>query len=159
MDEAKAEEYAKEYQAALVEPMQWFHLDSDFLDDPKIMRLGCEYGWPYIGLYVGLMSRLYTQESHIIDVSTDYGWLVLQHRMSLIGNSIGIDSLKSIVDTLAELGLIDSDMYSESGKIASDRVFREAENYAEKTAKNRCAGKRLAAGRKRKSAGQDDDAL
>lgn len=149
-----AEEYARHYAEALTEPMQWFHLDADFLDDPKVMRLGCDFGWPYIGLYVGLMSRLYTQQNHIIDVSTDYGWMVLQHRLSLVGRPLDADTLKSIVDTFAELGLIDSELYTESGKIASDRVFREAENYAEKTARNRCAGKRLADGRKKKAAGQ-----
>lgn len=138
------------YAAALREPMAWFHLDSDFLDDPKIMRLGFEDGWAAIGIYVALMSRLAREDSHIFDVSTEYGWKVLQSRMALVGGEMDAEDLKAVVSKFAALGLIDSEMYAESGKIASDRLMREVENYADRTARKRCAGDTMREAKRRK---------
>lgn len=149
-DATASSEYSEYYAAALSEPLAWFHLDSDFLDDPKIMRLGYDYGWPYIGLYVGLMARLAAEDGHIFDVSGEFGWMVLQSRLSLVGKPIDLGALKEFVGILAELGLIDRDLYGESGKVASERMMREVENCAAKTASNRARAESMRAGKERK---------
>ena len=139
------------YMEALVAPMPWFKLDSDFLNDPKVRRLGFVGGWEYIGMYCGLIAHLAAEDSHMYDVSDDYGWAVLQAHMSPMGHQVPIDGLMAFVKTLAELGLIDAEMLGESGKVASNRLMREAENYAEKTARNKLQGELMRSGKEAKS--------
>lgn len=139
------------YTEALLAPMPWFKLDSDFLNDPKVRKLGFIGGWEYVGMYCGLISHLASEDSHMYDVSDDYGWAVLQSHMSLMGHPIDMDDLKGFVGYAAELGLIDPGMLEESGKIASNRLMREAENYADKTARNKLQGEVMRSGKEAKT--------
>lgn len=80
-----SDRYRDFFDAAMREPMAWLRLDSDFLDDPKVQRLAYlegGRGWEAVGVYIGLMARLAGGE-HILDVSDDFGWAVLQS-LSLI---------------------------------------------------------------------------
>lgn len=128
------------YNEAFLAPMPWFRMDSDFLNDPKVRRLGFIGGWTFVGMYCGLIAHLASEEGHIYDVSDEFGWAVLQEHMSLTGKPVDSETLRTFVDTIAALGLIDAEMYAESGRIASNRLVKEAENYAEKTARNKLHG-------------------
>lgn len=134
---SSCDDYAAFYQQALSETLPWFKLDSDFMGDPKMERLGYLGGYPAIGMYVALMALLYRNELHIIDVSDEFGWQYLQGKLSLVGHRLELEDLKGFVGTLAQLGLVDADLYAESQKIASNRVLREVEFFAAQAAKGR----------------------
>lgn len=137
MPRRSSDDYAAFYDEALSEPMPWFHMDTDFMDDSKVVRLAYEGGYRYVGMYVALMALLYRRDTHLVDVSDEFGWLYLQDRLSIVGHPIARDEMERFVTVLASLGLVDRELYAESRKVASDRVIREVENYAKTAARGR----------------------
>lgn len=129
------EVYQTYYQEALREPMPWFPLDSDFMRDVKVRRLALYGGWAYIGMWAAFMACLAgIADGHIYDVSDDFGWDCLRSDMAVVGCELSDDDLREFIGVLLKLELLDNSMYDESTKLCSDRMMRNAENYADRRA-------------------------
>lgn len=129
--------YREFYDKALLEPLPWYRMDSDFMSDTKVRKLLVLGGWEYLGMWQALNSCLAREDGHTFDVSDELGWRFLQAAMGVGGLPVGMDDLRRFVETLVSLGLLDAQMYSESGKLASDRMLREAEAFAQNAANGR----------------------
>ena len=123
-------EYAEYYQEALSEPMKWFRLDSDFMRDPKVRRLGVLGGWCAIGRYVALIACLSEADGRCYDLSEPMGWRFLSASMVCGSDAVSEDDLRAFVQTLYDLNLIDREMWDESRKVAMPRLCRESEKMA-----------------------------
>ncbi len=127
-------EYGDYYQEALSERMKWFPMDSDFMRDQKIRRLGVIGGWAAIGRYVALVACLAESDGRCYDLSDVHGWRFLSADMVCGGESMGEDELQAFVTTLYDLKLIDREMWDESRKVAMPRLAKEAEKMAKDVA-------------------------
>lgn len=129
-------DYQDYYSEALTEPMRWFRMDSDFMRDFKIRRLVSEGGYKYAGMYVALIACLAEADGHMYDMDSG-GWDFLRADMSTGGCEVSEDELKRFVNILASLGLADKELWSESRKLTSKRLLREAEENAKNVAQSR----------------------
>lgn len=143
--------FTEYFTEALIKPMPYFSMDSDFMRDNKIRRLACVGGWEYIGKYVAFIACLAGQKGHIYDLSDDMGWKFLLADMSAYGCDLDDDSLREFVGVLLQLELVDVEMYDEDGKLTSQRMLRNAEKYATEVAAGKARG---AVARKGKTAGK-----
>lgn len=143
-------DYGEHYQNALNGPMQWVRLDSDFMLDTKVRRLAAVGGWQYVGLYVALVACLARADGHLYDMADGYGWAFLRADLCTGGCSITDEELRAFVGTLADMDLIDRDMWEESGKLAIRRLMREAMANAESVARGRCRVDSMNAAKARK---------
>lgn len=125
-------DYSEHYAKALGEPMKWFRLDADFMHDFKIRQLRAHGGYEAIGRYVALMSHLARTDGHIYDLSTPLGASFLAEDMGLSEAEV-----TSFATILASLGLIDSELWSESKKVCSKRLASEAMENAKSVARSR----------------------
>lgn len=135
------------YIEALEAPMPWFPLDSDFLRDTKVRKLAVVGGWGYVGMYVALIACLAATDSHIYDLNDEMGWAFLRSDMSVVGCELSDDDLKEFVGVLLKLNLLDNSLWDESGKIASERMLRNAEDYASSVAAGKAKGLRMRQGK------------
>lgn len=135
--------YSEEYIKALSQPMEWLRLDTDIMRDNKIRRLSVLGGWEAFGKYIALICCLATCDSHLYDLSTDIGWKFFAADMTTVGCEMSVEDAHEFVSTLASLDLIDRSLWTESKKLASDRLLREADTYAKGVAKGRAHAKRL----------------
>lgn len=129
-------EYADYYQDALSEPMKWFPLDTDFMNDPKVLKLSAMGGWQAVGRYVALIACLARADGRRYDLSEPMGWRFLSAAMVCGGEVMDTEELHEFITTLYDLRLIDREMWDESRKVSMPRLCREAENMARKTAAN-----------------------
>lgn len=126
--------YKDYYTEAVTSPMPWFQMDSDFVRDTKIRKLAVYGGYDCIGKYIAFIACLAACDNHIYDVSDEMGWKFLLSDMSVVGCKFDEDDLKEFVGVLLKLGLVDSDLYDESMKLASPRMLRNVEDYAKSVA-------------------------
>lgn len=151
-DTTSYEELYKDfYTEAMSSPMPWFQMDSDFLRDTKVRKLAVVGGWEYIGMYVALVACLAATDNHIYDLSDDMGWAFLRSDMSVVGCDLTDDSLKEFVGVLLKLNLLDNELWDESGKMASERMLRNADDYAQSVAAGKAKAFKMRQG---KSAGK-----
>ena len=129
-------EYQAYSQRALVEPMGWFRLDSDFTRDMKVRRLTSAGGWAYVGLYVATIGALAQADGHMYDMR-DGGWEFLRADLMNGGCELEREDLEAFVGMLVDLGLADRTLWEESGKLSFDRLLREAEENARSVATSR----------------------
>ena len=140
-------EYGDYYQEALSESMKWFPMDSDFMDDQKVRKLGVLGGWQAVGRYVALIACLARADGRCYDLSEPMGWKFLAAAMICGGEIMGEDELREFIGMLYDLKLIDRDMWDESRKVSMARLCMEAENMARRTAANRMRTAKASAAR------------
>lgn len=142
-------EYAEAYQNALAEPMLWFRMDADTLRDFKIRKLMKAGGWGWFGMYVALIMGLAQADGHIYDMR-DGGWDYLMADLSNGGCDVEPEELHRFVETLASVGLVDSELWAESRKLTSKRLIKEVERNAQSAAKSKMKLDAMNAARARK---------
>lgn len=129
-------DYQDYYIEALTEPMRWFRMDSDWLRDFKIRKLMAKGGYAYAGMYVIWISCLAEADGHMYDM-TQGGWDFLRADMSTGGCAVSESDLREFVAALVDLGLADTCMWEESGKLTSKRLLKEADENAKNVAQSR----------------------
>ena len=123
-------------------PMDYFQHDSDAHTDDALRALVLSFGDPLYGLAAGyqywvLMELLTARKGHYYDVSTEQGWQLLAIDMSTCGAVMDVEECKGLIEALGIQGLISAAALNDSHRIISNRVCRNAEHYAKKTADKR----------------------
>lgn len=128
-------DYDDLYIEALQEPMKYLRHDTDAHKDPQIGELVIIGGMKYYGLYWLLAESLATHTPHFYNRAKRSDERALKRDLSYL-EDISAEELEQFLQTLAELGLINTEMWSEQ-KVCSDRVIRECEKYAKSVAGKR----------------------
>lgn len=129
------EQYHVYEQEALLEPMSFVPHDTDAHLDDAMRAVVTAVPDHDAGLAMGykywcLMELLAARKGHMYDVSTEQGWTFLSIDMSTCGVVVGVEECRSLVETLAGVGLLSQDVYRESGRVMSERVCRNAQRFA-----------------------------
>lgn len=147
--------YSELTQEALEERMLWVKLDTDMMRDMKIRRLQAfarsidmdaltVKRYALVGMYVATILHMGENDTHIYDLSDDFGWDVFADDMRMPE-----EDAREFVAAALEVGLFDNGLYEESKKLASNRLLRELEVAAGQKAASRS---RTAAAREAKAA-------
>lgn len=123
-------------------PIGWFKHDSDSHADPKMALLLVEPdGYALYGLFWILVERLAAREGHSYRLETDADWTVLARDLLMYpGDPAAMEQLHRFIDRCLELGLIDRELYEETGKVSSARLWRNCEQVSRGRASRRLSG-------------------
>lgn len=134
---------AELYDALLAEelrkPVEYFKHDVSAHDDDALLSLVYEHGMAYYGLYWLLAEKLYERKSHMYDL----GEPAEAHRLAAdLGSMhpISREDALAFVQRLAEHGLIDREVFAESGRVIMARVAENVRQVAEMKASRRLGG-------------------
>ena len=119
----------------VLRPMDYFKHDADAHADPKLCDLRDIAGMEGFGRYWLLVEVLAGREGHAYEVEDRATgrdrWRRFAAELECDG---GVAEAKSFVAALEELGLIDSELLHERGKVGIERLARNAYEMAEATA-------------------------
>lgn len=123
------------------DPLDYFPHDAWARMDVKCRKLIRRYGYEGYGRWWALCEIMASTSGHMVTVRTN-------EELDFLADDLGFpdcESCKEFLDALACTGLINAEMYAQTGRVVSDRMLKNAY----KTGLKRAGGRR--GGRPRKT--------
>lgn len=128
-DAAKQHLFLQLHEEALAEPIRYFSHDADAFGDDALFAVFEDWGYVGYGMFWHLAEILHNKKGHTYDVSRGYGRLA--HEMF-----VEPETIERFVASLDANGLL-VDGLLERGRVAMNRVEKNAKEYADKVAPSR----------------------
>lgn len=134
-EEDRARAYQRYYEDALGEPMDWVRHDSNARTDEALEALRDELGFEGYGRWWLLVELLSARKGHGYDIGRPHGWEHLAHDMEW-----EVEPTKGFVRWLLDHSLLSRESFEAFDYVRSERIMRNAEEYAESVAAKRLGG-------------------
>ena len=134
-EKEKAEAYQRYYEEALGEPLDWVRHDSNARTDDALEALRDELGFDGYGRWWLLVELLSARKGHGYDIGRAHGWEHLARDMEW-----EVEPTKTFVAWLLDHGLLSRESFEAFDMVRSERIMRNAHEYAEGVAAKRLGG-------------------